>query len=498
MRKHSKAFLALLLVGTMLMGMLQLPLTAFAADEGAAKDLFTLNQVPGGTQKDAIVNGEPRTIYCMQYDYLWPSMSEENHNPPTKYWEASEAELLLTEPQVQVIQRVLYAGYPYDSIGALAPLYNSMGSFAADTASDLTQHAIWSLMAGWGISGNTHYVPGSHSGSVDVPGWDEAYAALMDFALSDAQIPEAPSAFVPAVTGDTTFAEQDGIWVTGALTITNPGDFTVQYYVSLPDGVSPFHMDDEPFIPDMDFTSEGPVIKGYLIYGGEPFYLAAMDVDSAVDGIVNVGGSIKLPTDIRQYSTNETGLGNKDDGQGYIQHRFQTMLSVGISTTDYSASAHLYAPGSEPAVGDLTVSKTVDGNAADTGKAFSFTVTLSDATISGVYGDMTFTDGVATFTLKHGESKTATGLSNGITYTVTEDDYSSDGYSVTATGATGTISETTAAVASFVNSKSISLPVEVPNTGDSTNLTLWILLLAVSFVGLAGTLAYELKSRKAE
>lgn len=58
--------------------------------------------------------------------------------------------------------------------------------------------------------------------------------------------------------------------------------------------------------------------------------------------------------------------------------------------------------------GSLTVTKTVDGNGGDKTKDFHFTVTLSDQSFSGTLGDMEFTDGVATFTLKHGESKTAT------------------------------------------------------------------------------------------
>ncbi|WP_447512240.1 DUF7601 domain-containing protein, partial [Clostridioides difficile] len=62
----------------------------------------------------------------------------------------------------------------------------------------------------------------------------------------------------------------------------------------------------------------------------------------------------------------------------------------------------------------------VTGNAGDKNKDFNFTVTLSDKTISGVYGDLKFTDGVATFTLKNGESKTATNLPAGIDYEVTE------------------------------------------------------------------------------
>ena len=81
------------------------------------------------------------------------------------------------------------------------------------------------------------------------------------------------------------------------------------------------------------------------------------------------------------------------------------------------------------ATGNLTVSKTVSGSGADKSKAFTFTVTLSDKAINGTYGDMTFKNGVANFTLKHGERKNATGLPAGVEYTVTESNNS--GYSVT-------------------------------------------------------------------
>ena len=53
--------------------------------------------------------------------------------------------------------------------------------------------------------------------------------------------------------------------------------------------------------------------------------------------------------------------------------------------------------------------------------AFNFTVTLGDETIDGTYGEMTFTDGIATFTLKDGETKSATGIPSGISYEVTEE-----------------------------------------------------------------------------
>ena len=65
--------------------------------------------------------------------------------------------------------------------------------------------------------------------------------------------------------------------------------------------------------------------------------------------------------------------------------------------------------------GNLTVKKQV--YSGDRQRDFSFTVTLDDKSINGICGDMTFQDGVAAFTLKDGESKTAKGLPSGVGYT---------------------------------------------------------------------------------
>ena len=105
--------------------------------------------------------------------------------------------------------------------------------------------------------------------------------------------------------------------------------------------------------------------------------------------------------------------------------------------------------------GGLTVTKTVAGNAGDKGREWNFTVTLSDTSISDIYGDMSFKDGVATFTLKHGEQKTATGLPAGIDYFVSEAEASQDGYTTRATGASGRIPAEGTATAAFTNMKSI-------------------------------------------
>ena len=150
--------------------------------------------------------------------------------------------------------------------------------------------------------------------------------------------------------------------------------------------------------------------------------------------------------------------------------------------------------------GKLTVSKTVAGNAGSKDKAFTFTVTLKGTSINGTYGDMTFVNGVANFVLKDGESKTAEGLPNGTEYTVTEADYTADGYITTKNGDEGTIVGNDTLTAAFTNTRNVTPPSDdphCPQTGDNSNLALWFLLLVLSSFGLVGSgITFRRKNRR--
>lgn len=100
--------------------------------------------------------------------------------------------------------------------------------------------------------------------------------------------------------------------------------------------------------------------------------------------------------------------------------------------------------------GNLTVTKNVTGS-GDAALEFHFTVTLSDQSVNGNYGEMTFENGVAEFTLIHGESKTATDLPAGITYCVAEQEANRGAYTTTSSGETGTIQPGDTAQAVFTN-----------------------------------------------
>ena len=174
----------------------------------------------------------------------------------------------------------------------------------------------------------------------------------------------------------------------------------------------------------------------------------------------------------------------------------------------------------EDAVGALRVTKQVTGSGAEYDRAFSFTVTLEDRTINGTYGEMTFVDGVATFTLRHGQSVTAVGLPAGIPYTVTET--VPEGYAASNAQQAGEIPASDLATVTVVNHR--DLPEEPTNpedpegpenpdvpdspddpagpedpqgpevqTGDRANLTLYGGLAALFAAGLAVTLYWGKK-----
>ena len=157
--------------------------------------------------------------------------------------------------------------------------------------------------------------------------------------------------------------------------------------------------------------------------------------------------------------------------------------------------------------GDLAITKTVTGSGGEEDKLFDFTVTLKNATVdlNKTFGDVTFspvTEGdthevQATFTLKHGESKTITGIPVGTEYVVAEADYTADGYTVTKTGDEGAIDKDTLATATFTNTRNVGnltvtkktagngLEEGYPNTLETYTIT--VNFIAPTGVTLTGT-----------
>ncbi len=142
-----------------------------------------------------------------------------------------------------------------------------------------------------------------------------------------------------------------------------------------------------------------------------------------------------------------------DDGAGKLtaKTKIAQLTDDAGSTVERTVEAAVFTNTAK--TGALIVKKTVVGG--DSQREFGFTVALADGDgepVSGTFGEgegaVEFTDGRATFTLRHGGEKTIAGLPVGVRYTVTED--AAEGYATTADGAEGTVTEGGATVA-FTN-----------------------------------------------
>lgn len=137
----------------------------------------------------------------------------------------------------------------------------------------------------------------------------------------------------------------------------------------------------------------------------------------------------------------------------------------------------------------LTVKKTVEGSMGSKTKQFQFQLKLTAPTgqvlptkLEYTKGDETKTmqlkNDVYEFTLAHEETIVIKGIPSQSTYTVTEVDGESNGYTVTQTNATGTMKADT--VVSFVNTKNGS----VPTLADmNTKIPFVLVILAIGGVG---------------
>lgn len=175
---------------------------------------------------------------------------------------------------------------------------------------------------------------------------------------------------------------------------------------------------------------------------------------------------------------------------------FETAWTGDTGTITTTPSSAVFTNTRRP--GELIVMKTVYSDSLRDLRevAFTFKVTLSDKTINGEYGQMTFTNGEATFTLKHGESKRAVGLPEGTGYTVTET--AADGYRTTFTGETGEI-KASGSTAAFVNeretggltvTKTVSTPTALEKEDYAREFTFTVTLDDTTISGTFGGMTF--------
>ena len=329
-------------------------------------------------------------------------------------------------------------------------------------AYEATQYAIWAALGDYGIEYNT-----LKSDSSEVT--QKALAVkLLNYATADQVLRSEPDESNVSVTGDAAFVydPSSGTWKTGALKIAEGTNYNGMYTLTLPEGITAQ-------------TANGSTVTS--IAAGISFYLVSSTKPTSTDMKITASSTLTWLQEYRQYSPNPETY-TASDGKN-----FQHMIGAVIKQKPVSAMLTLI-PAKE---GSLTVSKSVEG---ETGSAasFSFTVTLGNTAINGQYGDMAFTNGVASVTLKNGESATAEHLPAGTTYGVVETPNAD--YASTATGASGTIAKDATATAAFTNTRLYKLTVSKTVSGQAADasqaFTFTVTLKDADGKPLSGTYAY--------
>ncbi len=211
--------------------------------------------------------------------------------------------------------------------------------------------------------------------------------------------------------------------VAGNSNETGPFEFTVTF--TKPDGTP----DDSSY----GYTITGDALAKHIKSGG------TISISDGQNAIIT-----GLPKD-----TNYTVIEKDYSANGY------STVSTGSSGTIKTDEEHVAAfINTKILPGSLTISKTVAGSGADAKKKFDFTVTFNAGGTYSYTGkgvsDGTIKSGDK-ISLADGESISISGLPDGTKYQVAEANYSSERYTATQTGDTGTIQTLETSTAAFTN-----------------------------------------------
>ncbi|MBR6407211.1 MAG: InlB B-repeat-containing protein [Clostridia bacterium] len=183
---------------------------------------------------------------------------------------------------------------------------------------------------------------------------------------------------------------------------------------------------DAEFTLYTDQTCETPISSAYPSITASATSTADTETENVLFAEVPVGTfffkETSVPTRYSLHTTVHTVTVNDNDGT----------LSYSFDNNEDELTITNYLKGT------LAVAKSVVSDvASEKQKDFTFTAS-TDPDVNGVYGDLTFTNGAASFTLKDGEEKRIRGM-QGRTITITETNASA--YTTSAAAATGSYNE---------------------------------------------------------
>lgn len=299
-----------------------------------------------------------------------------------------------------------------------------------EQAYNATQDAVWHLLWEYGIKDN-------NLSTMSLP----LSQVLYTYSERGGLLTYAPSADEIYVSGDLTFTynPKDGMWHSGKLRVIEPDIFRGLYHLDLPKGI----------------TAQCDNLN--YVYGNEEYELVSDHQPTLGEQFI-INAEFVWLKEFRQYSPS---LDIDFEGK-----KFQHMIGAIIK----KQTVRIAVPMDPKNVGNVEITKTVIGE-ENCQKDFEFELQLLNQKINGLYGDLEFHDGIASFTLKNGETKKAENLPAGATCSVEE--LNGTGYKtekiVTPNQTQIPVSDTL--YIKFKNTKLYNLSLDKKVTGDFGNKT---------------------------
>ena len=209
-----------------------------------------------------------------------------------------------------------------------------------------------------------------------------------------------------------------------------------------------------PSASTLTFTADSTdyfVLSGFTEAGTYRYLIREVVPEEKEDDITYSGAVYNLVVTAEQMQETEDSPAHLEVGYTLTKIRDDqgNEINVPVSSADFINSK---------GTGNLSLIKVVEGTTTES--TFDVQVKLDNTSVNGKYGDLTFKNGIADVQLTAGQTKTATGLPAGVTYTVTEVNVP-DGYQVSYSGETGTITAGGTAQATVTNTYHRTVDVSV-------------------------------------
>lgn len=247
-------------------------------------------------------------------------------------------------------------------------------------------------------------------------------------------------------------------------------------------------------VPGVYIIIGKPLIEDGIIYTPQVTCFIASEDSSDSDDLGNLGGSsstIVVEPKFTKTPSKDPNPNPNPDPDKYPVHEPEPDI----------------IPDFEPKLGDLIIRNIVVGDTTE--RTWNFSMEI-ESSLSGNYSGVYFENGVANFSLQSNSSIEISNLPANIDYSIIELNANIDNYETVSENAVGVLQPNEITIVTFTNTlkssndipspeKKPSTPTpnkKPPQTGDTAQLYLWLVLMITSAIGLLLLVFYRNKNKK--